>query len=88
MNGEWWGDLCQLDIGAGFGFLDELEQYAAGQVVAAFQRGDELSFNPDVLRFDEYQHAGSAHGFVKKPGVAVLEDLSGLLNVRFKKVVV
>jgi hypothetical protein len=43
------GALCQLDIGAGFGFLDELEQYAAAQVVVAFQRNDELAFNPDLL---------------------------------------
>jgi len=75
VNGEWWGDLCQLDIGAGFGFLDELEQYAAAQVVAAFQRGDELSFNPDVLWLDKYQHTGAAQGFIEKPGVAVLKDL-------------
>jgi len=65
-----------------------LEQYAATQVVAALQRGDELAFNPDVLRLDKDEHAGTAHGFVEEPGVAVLEDLSGLLNVRFKKVVV
>ena len=86
MNGS--DGLYQLDIGAGFCFFDELEQYAAAQVIAALQRGDELAFNPDVLRLDEDEHAGTAHGFVQKPGVTVLEDLSSLLNVRFKKVVV
>ena len=75
MNNEWWGALRQLDIGAGFGFLDELEEYAVAQVVAALERGNELSFNPDVLRFDENEHARFAHGFVKKPGIAVLKDL-------------
>ena len=71
-------DLCQLYIGAGFGFLYELEQYAAAQVVAALQRGDELAFNPDELRLDEDQHAGAANGFVKEPGITILKGLAGL----------
>jgi len=49
----------QLDVGAGFGFLDELEQDAATQVVAALQRGDELAFNPDVPWFDKLTTNGN-----------------------------
>ena len=58
-----------------------MQKYIAAQVVAALQRGDEFAFNPDVLRFDKDEHAGIAHGFIEKPGVAVTEDLPRLLYI-------
>jgi hypothetical protein len=50
-----------------------LEQYAAVQVIAALQRGDELAFNPDVLRLDipnfylkEFLNSGIVYGLGDK----------------------
>jgi hypothetical protein len=74
-------DLRQLNVGAGFGFLDELEQYAAAQVIAALRQGDEIALNPDVLRFDKDEHPGTTCSLLKEPGTAVLKDLACLLHI-------